>query len=234
MFKDRLRINNIPSVLWGEESTKVIIAVHGNMSNKEDIPIEMFAKCSIGKGYQVLSFDLPEHGERKTEETPCKVQYCVRDLKEIMNYVLNRWDNVSLFANSMGAYFSMLAYKDIPLQKVWFLSPVVDMLKIINNMMQWFQVSEERLQSERIISTPIGQNLYWDYYTYVKENPIERWNFKTHILYGSRDNMCDYETISSFAQEFSCDLRVIQDAEHYFHTEHQLNILNDWFCDVIA
>lgn len=233
MIKDRLKIDNIPIVIWGADSQKVIIAVHGNLSNKEDVPIEILAKNSIDKGYQVLSFDLPEHGDRKTDKMPCKVQYCVQDLQKIMDYVKCRWSNICLFANSMGAYFSLLAYKDRPIEKVWFLSPVVDMLQIINNMMQWFQISEERLQREQTISTPIGQNLYWDYYTFVKKHPIKQWDFETYILYGSQDDICDIETISKFADNYSCDLRVIQDAEHYFHTEQQLKILNDWFHDVI-
>lgn len=44
---------------------KIFIAVHGNMSNKEDAVIQILAEEADRKGYQVLSFDLPEHGERK-------------------------------------------------------------------------------------------------------------------------------------------------------------------------
>ncbi|MDQ0150269.1 putative alpha/beta-fold hydrolase [Eubacterium multiforme] len=73
MIKDRFNINNIPTVLWGEKSKKLFIAVHGNMSNKEDIVIQILAEEALQKGYQVLSFDLPEHGERKNHSTPCKV-----------------------------------------------------------------------------------------------------------------------------------------------------------------
>ncbi|AJD27844.1 putative alpha/beta hydrolase [Clostridium botulinum CDC_297] len=60
MFKDKFNISNIPTVLWGEKSEKLFIAVHGNMSNKEDTVIKILAKEAIQKGYQVLSFDLPE------------------------------------------------------------------------------------------------------------------------------------------------------------------------------
>ena len=66
MKKEFFKINNIPAVLWGETSEKIIIAVHGNMSHKEDIPIEILAEIGNQKNYQILSFDLPEHGERKT------------------------------------------------------------------------------------------------------------------------------------------------------------------------
>ena len=72
---ERITINKIPSILWGEKSNKVFIAVHGNMSNKEDSVIKILAELVVANGYQLLSFDLPEHGERKTDTTYlCKVQ----------------------------------------------------------------------------------------------------------------------------------------------------------------
>ena len=63
MKTERIKINDIPSIIWGEKSNKVFIAVHGNMSNKEDEIIKILAEKVVIKGYQVLSFDLPEHGE---------------------------------------------------------------------------------------------------------------------------------------------------------------------------
>ncbi len=89
MFKDKFNISNIPTVLWGEKSEKLFIAVHGNMSNKEDTVIKILAKEAIQKGYQVLSFDLPEHGDRKGDSMPYKVQFCINDLSTIMSYAKN-------------------------------------------------------------------------------------------------------------------------------------------------
>lgn len=36
-----INIDGIPSIIWGEKSSKVFIAVHGNMSNKEDEVIKI-------------------------------------------------------------------------------------------------------------------------------------------------------------------------------------------------
>lgn len=228
MKKEFLTINKIPAVLWGEEAVKVIIAVHGNMSHKTDLPIEVLAEVALKNGYQVLSFDLPEHGDRKSEEPPCKVQPCVKDLDIIMQYAKDKWNYMSLFANSMGAYFSLLSFGNENLERAWFLSPVVDMQRIIENMMTWFQVSEEQLKLAQEISTPIGQKLYWDYYCYVKERPISKWKIPTDILYGSNDDMCEIDTIQGFTKKFSCNLEIVPEAEHYFHTPDQMQILKDW------
>ncbi|NFE73067.1 alpha/beta hydrolase [Clostridium botulinum] len=234
MFKDKFKISNIPTILWGEKSEKIFIAVHGNMSNKEDVVIEILAKEAIKKGYQVLSFDLPEHGERKNESTPCKVQYCVSDLSVIMNYVKEHWKEVSLFACSMGAYFSLLAYKNNMIKKALFLSPVVNMERIIENMMMWFNITPERLKKEFTIETPIGQKLYWDYYCYVKENPINKWSIDTNILYGAKDELCEFEIIKYFAKKYCCELEVMDTGEHYFHTKEQLDVFQQWLQKHIA
>ena len=36
-----INIDGSPSIIWGEKSSKVFIAVHGNMSNKEDEVIKI-------------------------------------------------------------------------------------------------------------------------------------------------------------------------------------------------
>ena len=84
---ERIKINNIPSIIGGEKSSKVYIAIHGNMSNKEDEVIKILAEKVVKKGYQLLSFDLPEHGERKKDTNYlCKVQNCINDLEQVIEY----------------------------------------------------------------------------------------------------------------------------------------------------
>jgi len=228
MIKQNSKIENIPAILWGDKSDKLFVVVHGNMSNKADDFIVVFAEEATERGYQVLSFDLPEHGDRKNETYACKVQNCVKDLNKIMYYAQSLSNNISVFACSMGAYFSLLAYKNMPLKQCLFLSPVVNMERIINNMMTWFNVSENRLKKEKEIPTSIGQTLYWDYYCYVKKHPIIDWNKPTSILYGSEDNLCEFDVVSAFVKCFDCDLQVMENGEHYFHTEEQLKFFRQW------
>ena len=161
---ERIKINNIPSLIWGEKSKKVFIAVHGNMSNKKDEVIKILANRVVSKGYQVLSFDLPEHGERKDDTNYlCKVQNCVKDLNQIIEYARKNYTEINLWACSMGAYFSLLAYKDKDIKQCLFLSPVVNMKVIIDNMMLWSNTTEEKLKEKQEIKTDCGQTLYWDY-----------------------------------------------------------------------
>lgn len=183
MVKKYMQIEHIKAVIWGDESNTIIIAVHGDQSNKEDVPIQILAENAAQRGMQVISFDLPENGERKDEKTPCTVQNCIKELN------------------------------------------------MIENMMKWFQVSEERLKAEKEIDTPIGKTLYWDYYYYVKEHSIAQWNVPTYILRGTKDTTCEEDTIQTFIHNYSnVEMQLVEDSEHYFHTEYDLEMLKKWFC----
>ncbi len=166
MEKKLITITGIPAIIWGPQTERVYIAVHGKHGNKEEA--ESLAEKATAKGFQVLSFDLPEHGERAQENYPCVVWNCIRDLHEIGKYATERWESVSLFANSMGAYFSMLAYKDMSLEKSLFLSPILDMERLIRNMMTWSGVTEAGLREKKEIPTSFGETLNWDYYAYIR------------------------------------------------------------------
>ena len=234
MEKEIININSIPAIIWGEKANKVFIAVHGKMSNKEDDVIKILAEKVTGKGYQVLSFDLPEHGERKDDANYlCKVQNCVKDLRQIIEYAKANYEEINLWACSMGAYFSLTAYKDESIKNSFFLSPVVDMKVIIDNLMLWSNTNEETLKEKQEIKTEFGQTLYWDYYEYVKNNPITNWNKKTYILYGNEDNMQNEDLIRDFCNKFNCKLSILENGEHYFHTEEQLKFYKNWLDKLI-
>ena len=199
------------------------------MSCKEEA--RSFAEKAIPKNYQVLSFDLPEHGERKGENYPCMVWNGVHDLEIIGNHVLKNWNDICLFGSSLGAYFSLLAYKDFPLRKSLFLSPLLNMECIIQNMMKRFGISEPELKENREIPTPMGETLDWDYYCYVRDNPVEKWSVPTAILYGSEDNLTEREVVDDFTKRWNCNLTVLEGGEHWFHSDWQLDFLDKWIAE---
>jgi alpha-beta hydrolase superfamily lysophospholipase len=226
MVSHSLMIGHIPAIVWGEESGKAYIFVHGKKSCKEEA--QGFAALANQRGFQTLSFDLPEHGARQSDPSPCDVRNGVRELNTVGEYAAQRWRDVSLFANSLGAYFSLLAYRDYPLESCLFLSPILDMERLIRNMMAWTGVNEETLREKRTVPTPIGETLDWDYYQYVKAHSVDQWDAPTAILYGSEDNLTQREVADNFAARFNADLEVLEGGEHFFHTEEQLAFLNQW------
>ena len=136
-------------------------------------------------------------------------------------------DRLTLAANSIGAFFSMSSLDETLIDRAYFISPVVDMKNLIENIMLWTGVSERELAEKQEIPTQFGETLSWAYLTYVREHPVS-WRVPTRILYGARDNLSDMETISDFARKFRAELTVMLDGEHWFHTEEQLQFLNAW------
>ena len=151
MIAQKLEISGIPALLYGKESRKVYLYVHGKMGCKEEaLP---FAELACPAGYQVLAVDLPEHGERKGSSEKLLPWVAVPELEAVYSYAAERWKNVSLRATSIGAWFSMLALQAKPLLSALLLSPVVDMEDLITNMMQWANVSEAQLKEVGEVST---------------------------------------------------------------------------------
>ena len=139
----------------------------------------------------------------------------------------NRYDSITLIANSIGAFFSMNAGIDGMIRRAYFISPIVDMERLIFNMMGWANVTEEQLKAEGVITTGFGEDLSWDYLCYVREHPV-KWKAPTEILYGSKDDLTSYETVEAFAKELGAGLTVMEDGEHWFHTDEQMKFLDEW------
>ena len=141
----------------------------------------------------------------------------------------SRYQNVILIANSIGAYFSMNAGIDEMICRAYFISPIVDMEQLIRNMMTWANVTERQLRLEGVVTTAFGEDLSWDYLCYVREHPI-KWKVPTEILYGENDELTPYETMKAFVNEHNAKLTVMENGEHWFHTEEQMRFLGEWIC----
>lgn len=134
-----------------------------------------------------------------------------------------------LIANSIGAFFSMHAGIGDTVSKAYLISPIVNMEKLISDMMNWANVSEAELSEKKEIKTEFGETLSWEYLTYVRKNPLV-WNVPTKILYGEKDNLTSLETMKSFADKINAPVTVMPDGEHWFHTEEQMKFLDEWIC----
>ena len=224
--KKEIKINHIPAVIWGSSSEKVWLYVHGQGGNKEEA--QSIAQTLCRYGCQVLSLDLPEHGSRNSEPNSFVPWHVVPELAQVMRFLMEHWEHVSLFANSIGAWFSMLSFGGERLEQCLLVSPVLDMKQLQLKMMRWANVSEEQLRKERVIQTSFGQTLSWEYWEYVLANPITAWKPPTQILYGGRDHLIDRDTVERFACKFHCGLEIMEEGEHWFHTEEETAFMQRW------
>ena len=175
----------------------------------------LFTNCEvIGLDYQTFT----------PWETGKEIRIAVEELK-------GKYENVILIANSIGAFFSMNAGIDEMIQKAYFISPIVDMDKLITDMMKWANVTELELESKGVIHTDFGEDLSWDYLSYVRSHLVE-WRVPTQILYGSKDHLISQDTITRFANKHQATLTVMDGGEHWFHTEEQMLFLDKWIMEL--
>lgn len=146
--------------------------------------------------------------------------------------VHEKYDDIYLIANSIGAYFAMHTLQDCDIKKALFISPMLDMERFILDMMCRANVSEKDLYEKGEIPTDFGETLSWKYLCFVRENPIV-WNVPTEILYAGNDNLVSYQTVNQFISSHNAHLTVMKNGEHWFHTEEQLAFLDSWMKNAI-
>ena len=167
--------------------------------------------------YYVIGFDYKSETpwDAKEEFIPFYTSFC------------KEHDMVSMIANSIGAFFSLYAFGDRKIEKAYFISPVVNMEKLILDMMQRANIAEENLKEQGHIETAFGETLSWEYLSWVRNHPIS-WDIPTRILYGSKDHLQSIDTIRSFAEQIGAEVTVMKDGEHWFHTAEQMAFLDNW------
>ena len=192
---------------------KLVIYVHGKGGTAEE-----------AKHYQTLFVESDVIGFDYKSQNPWEAK---REFSDFYDLHSKEYNSVILVANSIGAFFSMHALAEKKISKGLFISPISNMEKLITNMMIWSNVTEEELCRKKEISTGFGETLSWEYLCYVRKHPI-KWNIPTCILYGANDNLTSFETVSGFAEQIGASLTVMNDGEHWFHTNEQMEFLDNW------
>lgn len=185
-----------------------------------------------GKGGDASEADhyrslFPTHfvvGADYSGSTPWEV---AKEIMEQISDLATDYDEILLVANSIGAFFSMNADIERYIKRAYFISPIVDMERLIVDMMKWTNVTEGELKERSVIPTVFGEDLSYDYLTYVRTHPI-LWRVPTEILYGECDELTSFDTISAFAKAHGAGLTVMPKGEHWFHTPDQMRFLDKW------
>ena len=192
---------------------KGIVYIHGKGGNAEEA--EHYKP--LFPEWDVVGFDYKA-------ETPWQA---LKEFPAFFDAFCREHDSICLITNSIGALFAMYALSDRRIKKAFFISPIVSMERLISDMMLWANVTEAELKEKGIIETGFSDPLSWDYLCWVREHPVS-WDIHTSILYGSKDTLQSYETIRSFAAQTGAELTVMDDGEHWFHTEEQMRFLDNW------
>ena len=224
METKRFQIGAVTAVLYGGTAARGYLFLHGQMGRKEEA--EAFARVVCPKGFQVLSIDLPGHGERRERGEELTPWTAVPDIRSAADWAERHWNAVFLRANSIGSYLAILAF-GTP-ERALLVSPILDMEALILTMMGWAGVTEHQLEEQGEIVTSSGQVLSWRYLCWVRAHPLYHWTCPIRILYGSGDNMTSRRTVNEFVRRHHAGLTVMEGGEHWFHTAEQLAVLREW------
>lgn len=195
------------------DTNKIVLYIHG----KGGSTTESHHYEPLFPGWNVV-------GLSYTASTPWEAN---EEFPRAFDALVKPGNRVILIANSIGAYFSMVSLAEKPMEAACFISPIVDMEKLIRNMMQCAGVTEDELKARQQIETTFEETLRWDYLTYVRNHPIH-WDIPTSVLYGETDNLTDSATIRNFSTAIGADLTVMPGGEHWFHTPEQMAFLDNW------
>ena len=192
---------------------EIVVYVHGKGGSAQEAEHykALFPDC------EVIGFDY-------CSQTPWEA---TKEFSGFFATLRKRCEKLTLVANSIGAFFSLVSLNEKLVDTAYFISPVVDMEQLICNMMQWAGVSETELAEKLEIPTTFGEMLSWKYLCYVREHPIS-WKISTRILYGENDNLTSIETIKAFVEKINAELTVMPGGEHWFHTKEQMQFLDNW------
>ena len=110
-----------------------VLYIHGKGGSaaESDHYKTLFPDCEVfGLEYQTFT----------PWETGAEIRAAAEELKA-------EYESIVLIANSIGVYFSMCAGIGHLISKAYFISPIVNMEKLITDMMQWANVTEAELRS---------------------------------------------------------------------------------------
>lgn len=195
---------------------KAVVYIHGkggSAAEAEHYKL-LFPDCSV------IGFDYKA-------ETPWEAK---AEFSRFFDEVSKTADGVILIANSIGAYFAMNADIGKKITKAFFISPVVDMERIITEIMAGAGVTEDELRRRGEVKTDFGETLSWKYLCFARENPLS-WSVPTHILRGENDFLTPLEVMSAFAEKIGAGLTVMPGGKHWFHTEEQMEFLDNWIAE---
>ena len=192
----------------------VIVYVHGKGGNVEEAN---YYRKFFNDDFDIIGFDYKS-------ENPWDAK---SEFSDYFDSIIPEYNKTILIANSIGAYFSLISLADKKIEKAMLISPIVDMERLILDMMLWANVSEEELSIKKEIETSFGETLSWEYLSYVRKNPIH-WNIPTGILYAEKDSMTSISTITDFSKKINANITVMSGGEHWFHTKEQMDFLDNW------
>ncbi len=122
---------------------KTILYIHGKGGSAKE-----------ANHYQMLLPDYHIIGLDYKTNTPWETK---EEFLNLYKELTEKYKSISIIANSIGAYFAMNAFAGAQIEQAFFISPIVDMEKLIKNMMLWANITEQELEEKKKLKQVLGK-----------------------------------------------------------------------------
>lgn len=217
-------IQDIPVTLYGDHAEQVFLYVHGLGGERKEAA--RFAALACPMGAQVLSVELPKHGERQNEPTPFTAWTVGEELQLVAKELRRYWSRIGCYAVSFGAYCVLTGLGEKRFLPLMLQSPMVDLADWIRVRMARYHITEADLRAQGSIDTPAG-TLDFDTLSRAKAARVNCCS-DVYILCAKDDAEIANDAVLAFAKRFDAKLTLLPDVEHWFHTPTQLAALTAW------
>ena len=187
------------------------------------------AQCGdviASQGDQLITFDLPTHGNRQDDKAfnPIEASPEVRMFAQLAH---SQSTEIGLRAHSIRAYFSLCDTSAGTFERVWLVSPLLDLEYYIWDMMAEYSVTDEQLEAQTVIDTPRGV-LDWPYLRFVEEHPAKL-DTPIWIIRGDQDEVVPLGALSRFVGAPGVELVQVEGGKHFLGRPPYLDTLVAWF-----
>jgi len=214
----------------------MIIFGHGLAGHKDNKAAERLAEkvISKNKGFGLMTFDLPCHGEdvkKKLSLSDCIMYYdvVINDAKEVLGA-----EKLYLNATSFGAFLNLkyISEKGNPYEKIVLRSPAINMFKVISSSLV-NEAVREKLDKKKEAEigfdrkVMITQQFLDDLEaTRLLERDFMDFADDILILHGTKDEIAPFEDAQTFCENNVIEFIPVEDADHRYKDLKKLEYAN--------
>lgn len=208
---------------------QILICIHGFNGDSKSSVISALKDELSNYNIEVLTFDLPCHGEDKN--TNLKLIDCQNKLSNFVNSIIQNNDcPISFFATSFGAYLLLnyLNTSQYKFDKIILRCPAVFMDKVLNNkILPMNNFSYNDLKNNKI-NIGINRTMFIDnnFVKELKNSQIKNINnnYFYNIIQGKKDAIVDYKENELFFNNLSLHHKFyyFENANHRFKNKGEL------------
>lgn len=214
----------------------MVIFGHGFAGHKDNKAAERLADkiISKNKGFGLITFDLPCHGEdvkKRLTLDDCVMYYdvVINDAKEVLGA-----QKLYLNATSFGGFITLkyISENGNPFEKIVLRSPAINMFGVVTNALVTDEV-REKLSKKKEAEVGFDRKILINQQflddlenTKLLERDFMEFADDILVLHGTKDEIAPFEDSKKFSEENVIDFIPIEDADHRYKDLKKLEYAN--------